>query len=526
MTYSLNWRSPALPYTQKQNPISVNAGATVSNAASLRFTGKGAANYGKVLQENLMRLLECFAGPTAPDYPTVGQHWYDTSIPVMKICVSTAPEPVVWEAQYALQITDVGNDPVAGGIGSIWFQRTGSASGILYVYDGVGRYGPTGGWSQVWPQTDIIGGREEYDLIRGLVNSMIGLTADGGNGANGRLIDNVSDLTALDTAMQNAWTALGANDGNVVSGNAVVGDLKASPNSQDWDTLLAAAKYAISRLELPTTMVDDISPVPFAADGRPAAPSLLALSTTDVRYPTNDRLVNRRYGIISLNRFYQETYNVIQAGITNRWMLKGMLGASGTNTSFGATTTTTTQGSFTASAAGSPFATAVTHGLIYRFSTVDDMQRFFTAAQALEIMLTHTPGGSPTSADVALKALTDTAGRIRVINNMTLTMTPALSPALFQAPGANGFLQFSAGPVGVTLSSVSGAGASIVVRGITESATSLRIEVDITAGGATTGTFAVDWKHINDTITYTSGRVYPIPLTYTGTDKVGSVLFT
>lgn len=519
--YTLFWRSPALPYTQKQTAITVPAGATVSDQASLRFTGKGAANYGKIQQENMMRLLECFAGPTAPDYPTVGQQWYDTSIPVMKICVSTAPDPVTWQAQYSAQITNVGDpSPSLSVLGELWFQRTGSASGILHAYTGLGRYGTGGGWDQVWPQIDTVAGRPEYDQMSTLV-----ATVFGGNGADTRIINNLTDMATLDAALQAAWTAHLPNDVNVVSGNAVVGSLKVQPNSQDWDTLLAAARYAIDRLELPPTMVDDISPVPFITDGRPAAPSLVLLAPTDVRYPSADRLVNTRYGVVTMSRFYQETYNVLQAGVNNRYLLKGMLGASGVNTSFGPFIVTNTQATFTANAAGSPFATAVTHGLIYRFNTSDELQRFFAAAQAIEIVLTHTPSGTPTSADNALKALTDTNGRIRIILEQTFMMTPAATPALSQAPSIYGFAQFAAGPVGTTLATISGAGASIVVRGITESVTSVRIEVDITAGGATTGTFTAAWRHIDDTITYSGGPVFPTPLAYTGTDKTGSTLF-
>ena len=528
MSYNLFWRSPALPFVQKQISIDVPAGATVSDKSSLRFTGKGAANYGKVQQENLMRLLEAFAGDTPPNNPTVGQSWYDTSVPIMKICTATAPDPETWVAQHGTNITAIGDpSPTPPALGEFWFQSTGSVSGILHVYDGLGRYGTAGGWDQIWPIIDTAGGRQEYDLIEASVLNLIGdpLVYPGGNGAAGTLISNLTNMAALDAAKQAAWTAATPHDIAIVGGNATVSSLRATPNSNDWDTLLAAAKYAINRLELPPTMVDDISPVPFVTDGRPAPDSLLLLAPTDVRYPTNDRLVNTRYGTISLSRFYQETYNVLQAGATNRWLLKGMLGASGTNTTFDASIATTTQQDFTASAAS--FSGPVTHGLIYRFNSTDDLGRFFNAAQAVELLLTHNPSGAPTSADTELIAITNTEGRIRIIADATFVMTPASTPALHKAPGTSGFNQFTAGG-GTVLATMTSGATSITVRGISESVSSIRVEVDIATSGAVTGTFTAQWRHINDTTMYNNPgltRVFPIPLTYVLTDKTGSVLF-
>ncbi len=144
--YNLFWRSPALPFTQKQVAINVPPGTIVSNAASIRLTGKGMTNYGKIQQENLLRLLENFAGPTEPEYPTVGQLWYDTSISVLKICVSTAPDPIVWEQLNAYQVSEV--EPSNPSLGDIWFKVTGPHSGILYVYDGIGRF-PEKTWNAV-----------------------------------------------------------------------------------------------------------------------------------------------------------------------------------------------------------------------------------------------------------------------------------------------------------------------------------------------------------------------------------------
>lgn len=153
--YNLFWRSPALPFVQKQTPILVPAGAIVSNMSSLRFTGKGATNYGKIQQENLLRLLENFAGDTEPNNSTVGQVWFDTLEGVLKVCVNTSPGPTLWQQLNSTQITVPGAPPPATAtLGDSWFSQTGSASGVLYVYTGIGRY-PQVDWNAsgtgYWP---------------------------------------------------------------------------------------------------------------------------------------------------------------------------------------------------------------------------------------------------------------------------------------------------------------------------------------------------------------------------------------
>jgi microcystin-dependent protein len=50
-----------------------------SNSTSLRFPGKGVTNYGTVIAEDILHLLENFAFGNPPDSPVEGQLWYDTS---------------------------------------------------------------------------------------------------------------------------------------------------------------------------------------------------------------------------------------------------------------------------------------------------------------------------------------------------------------------------------------------------------------------------------------------------------------
>lgn len=692
MSYVLFWRSPALPYAQKQAPINVPNGTVVSNAASIRFTGKGATNYGTVQQENLIRLLENFAGPLAPDYPTVGQTWYDTALNVLKVCISTAPSPVLWSQLKSTQVTGIGEPPPFPAVlGDTWFSITGSASGILYTYTGVGRYpqkqwsattsgywpapatfaaiklnygdfvtpnfsecfihgftsgtpdnvpgsivvngatvalpnasvvsevpgvdlviiydrnavplvpagfnspyaivrqsgdnrwffdnnstlveftpnenmiaigritvaehddqtapgissaslwatgipltnfqhvpdvvsnGAIGGWEQVWPTVETVGGRAEYDYVYDKLAALIGdPVMHGGSGAEGRSILNLTPFRTLDASLYVAWKNAMPPDTNVAPiTNGEYNKLRVSPNSQDWDKLLSACRYALNRIELPNGMIDDLSTQPFVQDGRIGDPSIYSLPSNDVRTLPTDRKYNIRAGLMSLFSAYQETINVLRAAIQNRYVLRGILGSSGV-TSTGALTTAVNHASYSSPA--SSLVGTVSHGLRYEFaSTGNNIEGFFYSGQALELKFTHVPI-SNTAADITLKTIADNFGRIRITANATYVMSPSPTPALAQAPGTNGFNQITA--AGVALATLSSGSSSMIIRAVKSSASAVDIFIDITGGGALTGTFTAFWGYISDTETYTLGAVYPKPLTnVTATHKLGSSVF-
>lgn len=66
-------RFPLLPKSTSSN-LEFNA---TDARSSIPFYGKGVSNYGERIQENILQILENFAGSTAPEQPTIGQLWYD-----------------------------------------------------------------------------------------------------------------------------------------------------------------------------------------------------------------------------------------------------------------------------------------------------------------------------------------------------------------------------------------------------------------------------------------------------------------
>lgn len=244
--YILNWKNPALP--GKGTPINVPVASIVSNLASIKFTGKGAANYGKVEQENLMWILENFADATEPTNPTVGQNWYDTTTKSFKVCTQTSP--TIWRGIGGIQVTDVNVPaPTTPDLGDLWFSRQGSSSAILYAYTGIGRYPQTGnnigGWEQVWPTPQIAGGREEYDLLYGMVDSLTGATSAGGGGAIGRKFTGLPNFTSLDKSMRAAYNSKSPKDIRVLT----PANLFDQPtNLTAWTTTTTAATISGTKL--------------------------------------------------------------------------------------------------------------------------------------------------------------------------------------------------------------------------------------------------------------------------------------
>lgn len=702
MSYSLFWRDPSLPFTQKQSPINVPAGSTVSTASSIRFTGKGAANYGKVQQENLMRLLENFASAASPDTPTVGQLWYDTSVQTLKVCIATAPSAITWRT---LKSTQVGsNAPSPAAIGDGWFNPTGAASGVGYHYTSVGRFpqgnwsstgylpsnnvgtlaarintatfigaigsakgeayihgfsggsaadvngtivfngfpktiirgvlnttfptptnaphafviydeaesiapgrrflvafkdaagtwyadvtgttakwteitpsatvgaahiaigtisvadidysdvaigissldiweeaillsdleitptvqasGAIGGWEQYFPSIDTVAGRFEYDFLLGKLMSLIGDPfVNGGSGAYEEfLYSHLSPLNTLDASLKRAFSSLPTTDSAVADGD--ISKLKVDVTSQDWDKLLAVAKWAVTRFELPLGFADSISNIPFVYDGLPLD------SDTKVRYGgAPERLVKTRYGSATMARLYQELINILEAAIGKRYTLRGMLGTSGVNTTFGPSVVVTTQAAYTADVNGAALTAGPFTGLTYQFGT-NELHRFFTSGQAIEVVFTHTPSGSPTTSDVELKSITDNSGRIRLTADKFYTMTSASTPGLTAPPVNGGFGSIT----GVGTTSVQQTFATFSVGASTISIRAQRgavnqdmidVYVYITTGSTTTGTFAVQWNWINDTaVSFGTERIYPAPDAFEVGHKLGTTLFT
>lgn len=506
--YTLQWKNPAIT---GKTAISVPVGSVVSNAASITFTGKGAANYGKVQQENLMRLLEHFADGTSPSNPTVGQLWYDTSAAVLKLCTGTVP--LNWRSLAGVQVTNVGDaTPISANLGDLWFERTGPISGNLYVYSGIGRFplGTTlGGWAQVWPQVDNAALRDEYDVVLQSASYLFGdSTAFNGSGAAGRNLV-LSDLASLDNDLV---AKVNSNlDTNVLYGSLTA--LRTQPYSGDWDLLLAAIKWAVNRLDLPATMATDISDVPFVQDGRQVPSTLLNYPGNDIRFPSAERLANRRYGSVTTTRLFAETMNVLNAAVRNRFSLRGIAGTSGSFSSFGPDVVVQKF----AERAGTFTGGTGTVNVTLNFASTAERDRFVYGGNAVEIVLTYS--GSNTSFGTFIntyKKFRVTADKVRAINT---------AGALGDAPSTLGLSSIIAGGASTTtLTTRSGSGCSTTISG-SMTGNSLSVNLTLSTPVLADGTTTVSYNLIRDTTVYgvSDTDLFPMPFAYNpGTDSAGT----
>ena len=64
---------------------SVQDGTVDTTHATIRIPGRTYQPYGEVVTESIVWILENFSGTSAPPNPLVGQLWYDTAIPLLKV---------------------------------------------------------------------------------------------------------------------------------------------------------------------------------------------------------------------------------------------------------------------------------------------------------------------------------------------------------------------------------------------------------------------------------------------------------
>ena len=512
VSYILQWKNPAVD--PGKVTITVPVGSVVSTAASLTFTGKGSSNYGKIQQENLMRLLENFADAAAPSYPTVGQLWFDTSISTLKVFSDSAP--ATWKSLGGVQVrAAVEGPPLNPQVGDIWFERTGDLSGYLYVYTGLGRfpYSTTtnGGWSQIWPRVDAAALRSEYEQVAGLANAL----ATDISYLNGLAFTQLPNFSLLDADLETKRAA--TPDNEVRRGSTA---LVAQPVSYDWDALLSACRWLVSRLDLPLDSWEDVSSFPFVQDGRQARSYLFSQhSSFDPRTVPGERLANRQYGSVTLHRLYAETVNIMSAAAPFRYTLRGMAGASGTNSSFAPDVVTYQHCRRAGNWDGSSVVTANT---LFNWNNTTERDRFIASGSAIEVTV-RLVGGSGPSND-ALNSFLNQRGRFRVTADMIRWFDSSATPVMAVAPTMGGLLDVTGGSGVVSIGDQTDSPYGLSVSG--EATTNgLNLTVSVTSATGLTGQLQVTYSVICDRTTYdaTELKLYPAPLSYnSATDSTGT----
>lgn len=123
MTYTVNYTNPG------KSPILIED-QTSNNSTSLTLIGKQYDQYGEVIAENFLKLLENFSYTSAPTNPTPGQLWHDSSTKTLKVYDATniwKPLSVVYTS------TTSPTTNAAQATGDLW---TNTATGEIFVYNG------------------------------------------------------------------------------------------------------------------------------------------------------------------------------------------------------------------------------------------------------------------------------------------------------------------------------------------------------------------------------------------------------
>ena len=112
--------------------IIVDDGTTNSTDTSLVFPGRNFANYGKIVNENFLHLLENFANNTAPDNPIEGQLWYDNTDGIDQLKIYDGTQ---WVSAGGLKKANSEPEASSSILGDLWVD---TANKQLYIYSGSG----------------------------------------------------------------------------------------------------------------------------------------------------------------------------------------------------------------------------------------------------------------------------------------------------------------------------------------------------------------------------------------------------
>ena len=101
---------------------------TVNNELDVRLVGKNFSGYGEIQNENILHLLENFAGLKPPAKPINGQIWFDSAVKKLRFWDSSTSK---WKTTGGIESASVAPSGLA--IGDLWWDEKNKQ---LYAYDG------------------------------------------------------------------------------------------------------------------------------------------------------------------------------------------------------------------------------------------------------------------------------------------------------------------------------------------------------------------------------------------------------
>ena len=125
-------------------------GTVDTSKTSLTLVGRNYANYGQIMVDDFVALLENFAYSISPTSPLTGQLWYDTGNDLLKVYTG-ADSKVIGGA------TAASSAPATTVTGDLWWD---TLNDQLYIYSGTSPYNASG-WILVGPAYSKINGKTQ-----------------------------------------------------------------------------------------------------------------------------------------------------------------------------------------------------------------------------------------------------------------------------------------------------------------------------------------------------------------------------
>ncbi|MBT9137768.1 MAG: hypothetical protein DDT31_00307 [Syntrophomonadaceae bacterium] len=406
------------------------------------------------------------------------------------------------------------DDNIAPGIISaeVW-RNTVPFNGSVRHFPPLTGHGAPGGWHQIWPSIEHHGARFEYDAMLEKVLELIGSPYTfGGNLAIRGL--RLTDFQIVDAATI-AQTNRAGHDSNLrpINDTSLIAT---EPSSDDWDQLLAAARWAVNRLDLPANMTNGISAIPFTQDGRVANNELRSLSVNDVRRAPEARRYFRRYGSITGARLYAETINTLNVAISQRYSIKGIAGQNSTTPTFTPDIATWQYVSYLGNYTG----ISTTFNVIHLRAENDEMlSAFINGGGAIDIKLDYRMPATPTGNDTLFQAFINNNNTIRITADKVRFFGATAPLTLTRAPVDSGMLS-ATGTFANIAATTSGASSIVITARRTPGTLSIRIGL---TGPAISGQTALAWNIVHDTQAFGADiPFFPRPNAYVAGDNAGT----
>ena len=115
---------------------------TVNTETSLSFPGRTKSDYGQIILENLLHLLENFSNNNPPANPVEGQLWYDTTIGVDQLKVYDGAQ---WVSASSIKKANSRPEAVESNLGDLWVDTVNQQ---LFLYNG-------NDWTLVGPEFSL-----------------------------------------------------------------------------------------------------------------------------------------------------------------------------------------------------------------------------------------------------------------------------------------------------------------------------------------------------------------------------------